>query len=390
MVTASAKASITGYLYQFQFALYRLLLGTSDARIGIETDDDIVEAKRTDDGEAYITFVQSKVSLQDGSQPLHDRSRNLWHTVHIWLTLVPQHPGENLSFYFLTNKNVPVDALVRQLAAAKEPAAVDACVAALRSSGPTLAGKALEAADAVLAFDDDALAFVVRRIGLLDDDKPDGGASLRDATIALFQLHAGQKELADSLYRTLLGELIDRCTDAWVNKRHAIFDKEPFTRRLQAELALYTRRRCVEQPFLSLSLQEYMQRDHTDLQFLRQIESLALSQRVWNRALDDYWGFYAERLRLRELGEVLPIDFAARNEELFRRWEDISDNISPEQERRFHSIYSQTLQSDYHGPLAGQRSVYAYFTNGNYHALANGEETQLPLYWHRTDEEGEQ
>lgn len=164
LVTASAQAPITGYLYQFQYALYRLLLGTASTHIGIETDDDVVAVSRSSDGDAHIDFVQSKVSLQEGAQPLGDRSRNLWHTLHIWLTLDERYSGDQLAFYFLTNKEVPTIALVSQLAAAETADELAECILHLNNIGPSLKGKALEAATAVLTYGDEKLTNLVRRI----------------------------------------------------------------------------------------------------------------------------------------------------------------------------------------------------------------------------------
>ncbi len=165
-----------------------------------------------------------------------------------------------------------------------------------------------------------------------------------------------------------------------MTKQSATFNKAPFTNRLQKEVIAHRRKRYVEQPFHSLALQEYLSQNHKDLAFLRQIERIGLTKRDWERALNDYWGFYAERVRLREIGEILPEEWTTRDEALHRRWEDICDAHEETQSRQ-RDIYSSTVKGDYHGPLGSSRSAHAYFTAGNYHALANGENARWPLHW---------
>lgn len=352
--------------------------------IGIETEDDVTELKQTESG-IEIAFTQAKFSLQTNAQPIGDRSRNFWHTLHIWLELVVVHPNAIKEFYFLTNKEVPADALVRQLANAKDHGDATKAIKELRKAGKDVHEKAAVATAAVLSYSDADLAALILHVHLIDNDTPDGERPMREATIDLFQLHKGQTELGNQIYEALLGMLVERCRTAWLSKQPATFNKSPFANRLQKEVAAHSRKRFVEQPFHSLALQEYLGQDHSDLAFLRQIEYLGLTKRDWERALNDYWGFYAERVRLREIGEILPDDWTTRDEALHRRWEDICDAMA-DTDTRHRDIYSNTVKSEYHGPLGAGRSAHAYFTAGNYHALANGEDARWPLRWCETKE----
>jgi hypothetical protein len=387
MATSSASASASGYLYQFEYALYRLLHGSPSTVVGIETEDDVTEIVHTPSG-IDIKFTQSKFSLQDAGHPVGDRTRNLWHTLHIWLGLAAEHATHNYEFYFLSNKKIPSSALVARLAQAESAPDVQAVIQELRAAALHVHDNAKWDADAVLKYSDEDLVNLIGRIRLIHDDKPNGEGSLRESTIALLQLHDGQIELADMVYQALLGMLVDGCRDAWSAKKPAAFTKDRFARRLQRELIAHTRKRCVERPFHSLPLQEYLNQDHSELKFLRQIEQLGLKKKDWERALHDYWGFYAERVRLREIGEVLPDDWIARNEALHRRWENICDEHE-QHERRDHRVYDKTIKAEYHGPLGEGKTTHDYFTTGNYHALVNGEDESRPMHWCELSEESD-
>lgn len=387
MATSPATGSVSGYLYQFQYALYRLMHASADSLIGVETEDDVTEIKHTKNG-VEMAFTQAKFSLQSNGQPIGNRSRNFWHTLHIWLELADKHPNAKKEFYFLTNREVPADAIVRRLADAEDAGAAKEVIKELREAGDAVNEKAATAAAAVLNYSDAELAALILHVNLIDNDTPDGERAMREATIDLFQLHDGQAELGNQIYEALLGMLVERCRTAWLSKQPANFNKSPFANRLQREVIAHRRRRYVEQPFHSLALQEYLSQDHNDLAFLRQIEHLGLTKKDWERALNDYWGFYAERVRLREIGEILPDEWTTRDEALHRRWEDICDAHEQTQNRQ-HDIYSNTVKSEYHGPLGSGVSAHAYFTAGNYHALANGENARWPLCWCETLESDE-
>lgn len=106
MITDEASAKIAGYTFQFQRALYRIFsCETENTIIGIETDDDVVEVKQNVDGTIEIIFEQDKHSIQKSGHPFQDSSKNLWHTLHIWLDTMEeaQKKYKKIGYCFVTN-----------------------------------------------------------------------------------------------------------------------------------------------------------------------------------------------------------------------------------------------------------------------------------------------
>lgn len=372
MTTSSAPAQASGYTYQFQHALLRLFSSrSSNVVVGIETEDDIVTHEHQG-GEVHIEFNQSKLSFQDRHTPIGNRSRNLWRSLETWLKLQRDctDPNTSLSFAFVTNKDVPPSDLVHQLACATTDAEVAEAVKQLRALAPTLAGKAKGSAENVVRYTDEELSCLVRSLRLLDGAAVAGTGSVVEQSIALFHLTADLATSSQEIYQALLGKLIDGCLTAWDNKQPALIQKLPFAHRLQAEKDMRRRHRLCEQPWLNLELKEYMSRDRDELFFLKQIERLDVKEKVWNRAVEHYWGFYAERTRLLEIGDVLPQDFDARNSQLFERWATILSNVEmaalddeddldveTAQRKQARTVYMKIIDGKYCAPLGDQSRV---------------------------------
>lgn len=181
-------------------------------------------------------------------------------------------------------------------------------MAQLRAAGPTLASKAKKSADIVLKYTDDQLSNVIRNMRLLDGADVAGKGSVAAQTIALFHLTSDLTDQDQDIYQVLLGELIDTCIFAWQGKQPALIHKLPFAHQLQAEKDRRRRLRLCEQPWMEIDFQKYLTGATSRHFFLTQIERLQVGRKIWNDALKDYWGFYAERARLLELGNVLPKD----------------------------------------------------------------------------------
>jgi hypothetical protein len=397
MKTTSASAQASGYIYQFQHALLRLFSSqASDVTIGIETEDDVVAIEHKG-GQVQIEFVQSKLTFQDAHVPIGDRSHNLWHSLEIWLQLRRDKAGLPiaLSFCFVTNKDVPASALVRRLAAADSPAELAAAVNQLRVSGLTLSGKAKASATNVLQYTDEELSRVVRDMRLLDGADVTGSDGVAAQTIALFHLTTDLVPKAQQIYQALLGELIDTCIQAWHGKQPALVHKLPFAQRLQAEKDLHRRLRLCEQPWMNIDFKKYLTGANCRHFFLKQIEHLQVGKKNWNKAIESYWGFYAERARLLEIGDMLPQDFDERNALLFDRWETIVNNVEIAaldeeedpaceltQRKKARAVYAKTIDGEFCAPLRDQTTRHPYFTIGNYHHMAEHPDTEHFVYWH--------
>ncbi|MFZ6677262.1 ABC-three component system protein [Undibacterium sp. Tian12W] len=390
MTTVSAGPKIVGYIYQFQRALYRLFSSQSPSIvIGIETDDDVVAVVKKSDGSVDIEFEQDKFSTQQSGHPFQDSGKNLWHTLHIWLDAIHARRGQtdSLIFCLVTNKEVTASAFARKLSEAKQEDEIANCIAEIRQRAKKIQGKALESAKAVASFTDEELGVVVRQLILLDKNGTVEGSDPKESTIQLFHLPEEISPKSNDIYQGVLGLLVDTCTEAWQNKKAVWIEKEPFARRLHAEINGCRMRKFVEQQFFSLDISAFLNNDTNDHLFLHQMRRFNAKLKDCNLALEHYWGFYSERNRLREEGNILPSEWDARNAELYGRWQQIVTNIelqglTIDEISMAKAIYVETMDGQYQASLGHQKSTQWYFTAGNYHALANEKSSECYVHWH--------
>lgn len=341
-------------------------------------------------GSVEIEFEQDKHSVQNSGHPYQDGHKNFWHTLHVWLEAVRTKSTsvKPSAFCFVTNKAVPEEAFVRKLSQASRNNTVSDCVRELRTRALNTGGKAEISAKAVVQYSDEEIAYVIQRINLLDEHGTINGKTPQEAVIDLFHLPLPLETKAEEIYHSLLGMLIDICEQAWLKKEQAWIEKSPFSARLHAEIRAHNFRKVVEQPWMSLSLSKYLQQDNSTHHFLRQLRRFDAPTSICNSAIDHFWGFYAERVRLIEEGDVLPQDWEARNSELRERWlqkqgdVQMNKNLDDCDISIAKSLYSATMNSDYRAKLGQFNTTNLYFTTGNYHALANDNGHQFYIYWH--------
>lgn len=393
MVTVEAGTKIAGYTYQFQRALHRIFSSVhSNILVGIETGDDVVELRMNEDGAVDAVFEQDKHTIKDGSQPYADGSKNLWHTIHIWLDSAERARTQfsEVRYCLVTNKPVPASAMARRLSDATTEEEVDSCIADIRTRATEVGKNDTSEIAAVSGFDDEILRFVIQRIELMDANGTIDGVPLKDATIQLLHLTDDMADKGEHIYRGLLGQLVDCCQAAWVNRNPAWLCKSPFTERLQAEINACRVDSYLERSLASIPWREYHKGDAKDLLFIAQLQHLRLSDEYCNRALSHYWSFYSERIRLLKAGIVLQPSWNARDDALHQRWQSIRDehlefddsaddgaNITAAKK-----IARDTLSGDHCAPLNGRETSQPYFTMGHYHDLANRQDEDIFVYWH--------
>ncbi|HID4131937.1 TPA: ABC-three component system protein [Pluralibacter gergoviae] len=391
MVTQEASPQFLGFLYQIERALYRIFASEHDYAIfGIETADDVVEELNFNNGELHVSFEQDKHSLDTSGQPYQDSSRNLWHTLHIWLSLMKesQDKYDAITYCLVTNKKVGANTLANILSNAKTLEQIDEAVCELRKKALELNGKVKEIASQVLNFPEDELSFLIRNIVLLDRHGTITGIETKTATINLFHLPSDVKEHAETIYQSLLGLLVDKCKTTWKLKQPVKLIKEPFFNLLYAEINKIRRKRFIEQPMLRTLYKKYLEQDSSSHIFIEQLQCIGKSTEACNRALENYWAFYSEKIRLQDSGDIPLSAWDDRADELYNRWLDIAldmpapANTYDKKLSHYQKIYSATINSDYRASLNGYETTHAYFTIGNYHELANETDKELFIHWH--------
>lgn len=393
MATKEASPKIAGYIFQFERALYRLFSSETEATaVGIETDDDVVEISWDESGEILIKFEQDKHTVQEAGHPYQDSSKNLWHTLHIWLEAMPgvREKYGNVTYCLVTNKKVTISAFARSLSTAIDGIAIDACIADIRQRAQYATGEVATTIKTVAAFSNEDLHFLIKNLQLMDEFGTASGATPKNATIQLFHLPPDIAEKGQDIYQSVLGLLVDACQEGWKKKQPVWIAKEVVATRLHSEVAAHRMARYVDQPLFSTSYKQYLNADGNSHYFLKQLQHLGADSKICDRALSHYWGFYSERVRLRSEGDILPKAWDDRNAQLHERREVIGDKVKFEadvgvsQDVLAKKILAKTIFDNYIAPLGLHPTSNEYFTSGNYHDLANQPEHRYFIHWHPT------
>ncbi|CND06141.1 ABC-three component system protein [Yersinia pseudotuberculosis] len=391
MITQEASSKFLGFLYQIERALYRIFASEHDSAVfGIETADDVVEEITFSDGQLQVFFEQDKHALDTSEQPYQNSSRNLWHTLHIWLSTMKdtREKYAEVSYCLVTNRKVGENTLANLLSKAKTDEQINTVLGELKKQGEIITGSVKEVVNQVFNYSDDELKFLIRNTVLLDSHGTTSGLETKTATINLLHLSSEVKEYSDEIYQSLLGFIVDKCQSAWKVKKPVELTKEPFFNLLHSETIKIKRRNFIDQPMFKTSYKEYLENDDDSHTFIRQLQDIGQNTDACTHALSNYWAFYAERVRLQETGEIPPSSWEERNDELYNRWLNIKFSF-PEPESTpenrllyFQEIYRGTMNSNYKASINGNNTENSYFTIGNYHALANYPEEELFVHWH--------
>ena len=390
MVTIPAGPKIAGYTFQFQRALYRLFSSEVNSIVGIETDDDVVELKLLPDGTVKAVFEQDKNSIKAVGHPFQDGSKKLWHTLHVWLTNMPSmlQKYQHIEYCLVTNKVVPTTAFAQKLSNANDPNVIEDCITEIRQRANDADSKEAVSLKAVAGFSDSDLSFMIENLRLMDEYGTTSGSDPREATIHLLHLPTDLETKGADIYSSLLGQLVQACQEAWLGKEPFWITKQPFTSRLQSEIAAHRKTRYVERDIMSTQYQEFLKKDTASHFFLWQLQHLGLPEKYCDRALSHYFAFYAERVRLQAEGDVLPSAWASRNSQLHQRWQMIADSTALKEaqgtqvEDLARKTLAETLDGNYTAKLGDHETTHPYFTSGNYHDLANQPKYAYFVYWH--------
>ncbi|MEC6391014.1 ABC-three component system protein [Acinetobacter pittii] len=391
-VTKDASTKLAGYIFQIQRALHRILKSdASNLVIGIETDDDVVEISSDKNSLSKITLEQDKHSINPAKNPYQDSSKNLWHTFHIWLDSMEkmQQNYSKINYCLVTNSLVNEKSLAYALSEAIQEDDIEKCILLMRKIGNESedgVGNS-ETIKTVLAYSEEKIKFLIRNLELKDCNATEDEENLKEATINLFHLHEDFTDKKEFIYDSLLGYLTKFCQERWKLKEAAWINKNQISNRLYHEISNIKFQKYIEQPLISTQYRQYLSTSNGSHLFIEQLTYLGLPDNYCNNALEAYWGFYSEKVRLEDEGEVLPSQWETRNSALHDRWTHINNNVqtfstSTDDIHISKQTIQQTLDPNFLAPIGENKTMHPYFTIGNYHYLANLPEYQYYIYWH--------
>lgn len=390
MDNTEASASIAGFGYQFERALYRIFHSSHQgALFGIETADDVEEVIPTTTGTISIQ-EQDKLTLAE-KNPLQDSSRNLWNTLKNWLDKLEQSQWnhQELLFILVTNGSVTEGNLTHRLSAASSPESVDEAIAGLRAQAQTMTGAVAEIAAKVTAFDDDSLAYVITRFQLIH--RLDS-ASITEDIYAALQLPDGLDEHKKVILDSLTGQLFNSALDSWRRKEPFWTTSQPYFNLKQILFDKFLSEGWTPRKLEDTGYQALVELNRElQLPFIAQLKELGIMERSIEKELGHYWGGYAERSRLLLKGKILPEHFDDLEEMLRDRWDTLREVHSNEVEIPFEDftkadhkkIYLATISPEkFTIELGRLKSNHRYLYLGTYHHQVNDDGTNHPVHWH--------
>lgn len=369
----TAAPVAAGFCYQFQRAIVHLSIAHNGDSVGIETLDDIVVSK----GDGSFIFEQDKTSTREDIEVYGDRSENLFNTLTTWLTAALK--GEiditKIKFYLVSNRKC-TSALVNEISCANSEDAVERvvekilvldskCVAVQRLHSLLSQAKACE------MFKSLCLA-----IELVTDVGSD--AEARSA----LPIPGKHEKNRDIIYKELLGWVQKYAFSAWNSRKPCIIEYNQFLDEMYSIMERLERETKRELPEHKITLLDEDKANVRNNTFVRQVRLVSDDVDLINESIEDYLRCMKEKMRLSEEGEITDEDWVSFDDELKKRWRDISrrnkNNPLASDRKTGERIMNETLSTEYRAILAGVETMYSYMPRGSYHRLSDTKD----IGWH--------
>jgi hypothetical protein len=380
----SASGQAAGYLYQCERALLHLLDGARyerDVTLFLEALDD-VHLER--DGRPFEVLQLKHHMGQGGS--LTDGSTDLWRTLNVWMTLVPQlDPDDNPVFTILTTAQAPPESA----AALLKQQGRDASVALerlrdeARTSRSTTTKEWRERFERLTPAEQQRLVHAV----IVRDAEPRLGDL--DQLLAARLSVAARPEHLTSFVESIKGWWYARCVGMLIGS-----DRGVTTSDLLGRIHDLRDQYHPENLPFDYDLGEATEAERSSYAtrvFIRQLQFVAATNDLLAMAIDDYHRAYANKSRWLRLGLIDPGELDAYEERLVLEWRRewafmMADRSDPEDEdarARAGRALWRTL-SDSPSVRIRPRFEDQMLTRGSYHELADraGEPGSRHVGWH--------
>lgn len=373
----SAAGANAGFTYQFDRAMDWLSKSPAGSLVGIETHDDVV--LQLPDG--TLTLEQDKHSISPDGRPFGDRSKDLWNTLATWLTAIEDSEIDVANSYFLmvTNKTLS-PAIASELAAAKEPEDIQACIVRLEAAALNPPQGIAHLTNKVLALASrESLIKLIERIDLADGS---AGPELRGQILSQLQIPEWCRPASDNIANELMGWMHRICMEFWSKNQPAWIERDHFINQLHAAIDQRKRRITRERSENLIEIEDENVGQARGRPFVKQIYLITEDDSVADSAIKDFIRCNIEKTRLSIEGNVTDDDWLAFESTLRSRWQRIRARViriprgTTPQDVGFE-IFTETTES-HREKLAGLDTEQVYLTAGSYHRLADS----LHVGWH--------
>ncbi|MCH8012995.1 MAG: hypothetical protein IIA61_13795 [Candidatus Marinimicrobia bacterium] len=373
----SAPGPMAGYSFQFYRALYWLSKATSETMVAIETDDDVTVEEKN----GNFVFEQDKHSISAKNiNPLADNSKALWNTLRIWLDLIKNSgvQPESSRFLIVTNKNVPDNCLIKQIASATSDEDLKLCVTHMRSISISLN----EIVEEVLGYDDNALKRILKRIELVDQTSNQDNSTLPMEIIENLRIPSIIKAQSEEIFHEMLGWVQQTAMRAWSEAKPAVIQGQQFINALDAAKRSRIRDKTLERSAHLIEVPGDQIDKHRGSIFVEQMRLITEDQSEINDAINDFIKSSSELFRLSDEGELTPTDLVNLEYNMVDRWKPIRRrNMRIHKDKNDkevgYRIFDETT-NNYLVSIGGLPTEHPYFTRGAYHRLSEN----LLVGWH--------
>ncbi|WP_161865959.1 ABC-three component system protein [Pseudomonas yangonensis] len=389
MDNTEASASIAGYGFQFERALYRIFHSTHrKALFGIETTDDVAEIIPRSHGITSI-LEQDKHTRTD-KNPVQDSSKNLWNSLKNWLNKLDGLKSEyaEIKFLLITNGSVPKTALAAKLSNAKTDEEIAEAFKALKAQAQKLTKEIKEIGAEVMSYDDESLKYVIANFELVHRMQPE---DLREAIYTALQLPSHLEKHQDLILDNLTGRLFNDCLEIWRKKEPFWTTSDTYFTRKQLLFEMYSADDWTTRSQEDTEYKELMH-DHKYLMlpFVEQLREIGIMDRTIEKEIGHYWATYSERSRLLKLGKVLNEDLDSLEEKFFKEWDGIREHYSNVESLPLEDFAAKDHKNIYlkilppvncEVSMGRLKARHPYFYHGTHHHQVNDDGTKYPIYW---------
>lgn len=386
LVDHSAPDSSAGTIFQLGRALYWLATsGTSDALVGVETDDDVALRE----GGLLLISEQDKISMQTSGQPFQDRSKGLWNTLGIWLDAATDPAKREAQLHLVTNRPVPSGSLAAAIGSReKSDLDIKICIGKLRGAGVKPPATLSKLFASVLKCSDAELAQVIRRVQL--NDRSAGAFSTDPSANIAAKLHIPDTVDHSRIIAGLLGWLQTTLMMLWGAKQPGWVSRQAFDRELDQLLRRAHADRARERAAHLIPVRDEERDAAGGRKFVELLREIDADEQDIYRAIENFIRFSTERFRLTTEGDLVEDDWSELFSHLCERWDSVkrrhhrNRDTSITDEMLGDQVFRETADAEHLAPLGGVSTCHYYFTRGAYQRLAD----ERQVWWHPRHDDG--
>lgn len=342
-MTDSAIGSISGYLFQFERALFLLCnLEEKAQSISIEKIDDI--AAHSEEG-SILLLEQDKHSILESGSTFKDTEYALWRTIQLWIQkLQTGLINSNTKLYCSTNKEISDSSLLKFIVK-NNFEDVKKKIQDLRDSQQrkldrykTKSGKKGNTISQMLTLIDFALANEKELENICKNIEIKKNTDVKKSIITKLHIDSYTDQQQNKIYEELFGWLTTTCFYNWKSSQHAEFTKLQFSERLKLCLGSSSIVNAIFRAKKDINILPTDVESKKEEIFVQQINLLNINSKskehFITKSIEDFIRYEIEHTHIISTGNLTREDFI-----------DFLQNCKNEWENHFYSIITKEIHN---------------------------------------------